>query len=105
MPADWQSVFGERPGTVRFTRQFHRPTNLQGYDRVLVAFDGVSGSARVSLNGKTLGAIDAPEPARFLVTELLSFYNELSVEIHFDPARHGETPGGLWGPVAIEIQS
>lgn len=105
MPADWQSVFGERPGTARFTRQFHRPTNLEWHDRVLVAFDGVSGSARVSLNGKTLGAIDAPGPARFLVTELLCFYNELSVEIQFDPAGQGKTPGGLWGPVAIEIRS
>lgn len=105
MPADWQSLFGERSGTARFTRRFHRPTNLEPHERVLLAFDGVGGAARIALNGRSLGVIDAPaRSARFVVTEFLSLNNELAVELRFDPDRCGQ-PGGLWGPVAIEIAS
>jgi hypothetical protein len=105
MPADWQSTFGNRSGTVRFHRRFHRPTNLEPYERVSIAFDGIGGAGEVWLNGRKLGAFGVEDKVLcFEVTPCLEMRNELIVEVCFDPSASGRQPGGLWGPVAIEIR-
>ncbi len=109
LPGSWQSQFGAVAGAVRFRRHFHRPTNLEPHERVVIAFDGIGGTARVWLNGRALDptdrfiAEDAPELLRYEITGLLANANELVVEIDFDATATGESPGGLWGPVAIEV--
>src|SRR5262245_17267846 len=72
MPSDWQSTFGDRAGTVRFRRRFHRPTNLEPHERVSIAFDGIGGSGQVWLNGTTLGTFAAEAHSlAFDITALL----------------------------------
>ncbi len=105
LPADWQSLFADRAGTVRFLRRFHCPTNLESHERVFIVFDGIRGSGQVGLNGDILGAIDLDTPqAEFDVTSQLKPANELTVELSFDPAKDTDQPGGLWKPVALEIR-
>ena len=104
MPADWESLFGRQAGRVVFRRRFHRPTNLDPNERVLLVFEGVGGIARVELNGQALGtATDRETRTAFEITELLQPGNEISVDIEFDPVTSPSRRGGLWGPVAIEI--
>ena len=106
LPATWRSAFGAVSGTVRLRRRFGCPTNLDETEQVFLVFNGVGGSARFAVNDVDLGAVENPEqPARFEVTQLLQPNNILIVEIQFDATESGENPGGLWGPVAIEIRS
>lgn len=105
MPCDWQSIFGSAAGRVRFSRRFHRPTNLTADDRVKISFDGVGGAATVSMNDHPLGGVqNNTSTVSFDVTELLGPSNMLVVEVSFVPAEH-TAPGGLWGSVAVEIHS
>ena len=106
MPVSWESAFGRTVGMVRFSRRFHQPTNLDPHERVLLVFDGIGGQGTVRLNDNALGAVEASAGRlEFDVTENLRPSCELTVELEFDPAGQGKTPGGLWGPVAIEIRS
>ena len=105
MPIDWVSLFGHQPGRACFRRRFGRPTNLEPHERVFLVFDGIGGAARVTLNDRCLGTIDAEnETAEFDVTGLLNWRNQMTVEIEFDPARSRGRPGGLWAPVVLEIR-
>lgn len=105
MPSDWQSVFGTASGRVRFSRRFHRPTNLTPTDRVKIAFDGVGGAATVSVNDHPLGGMqDNDSTVAFDVTDLIEPGNMLVVEVSYFPDQH-HARGGLWGPVAVEIHS
>ncbi len=104
LPADWQSLFGARRGTVRFTRRFGLPTNLESHERVFVAFDGIGGVARVSVNGSHVGIIEnSNSTVRFDVTALLNPSNTLMVELTYTAIDDASSPGGLHAPVAIEV--
>lgn len=103
-PADWQSFLGDFRGRTLFTRTFNRPTNLEPQERVNLVFEGVSGQALVTLNGKSVGEIvNATEPVRFDITEVLELHNRLQIEMRWDGPVN--LPGGLWAPVALEILS
>lgn len=106
LPADWRELFGETAGAVRFRRVFHRPTNLDDYERVYVVFDGVGGEATVRLNDRELGRIGPQaDTAEFHITELLRPSNELMVDTAFDPGASEAAPGGLWKTVALEVRA
>ena len=103
MPADWQTAFGNRAGTVRLRRRFGRPTNLDLDERVFIVFDGVGGVARISVNGVLLGTIEnSTQTLRFEITTLLEASNLLEVELTYSKGDEQAHPGGLWAPVAIE---
>jgi beta-galactosidase/beta-glucuronidase len=106
LPAAWQAIVGDFRGTLRFRRRFHRPTNLEPHERVCVVFDGLGGTARVAVNGQLLGTIDGGRTTgQFEITPLLRPNNELVVEIDYGADHARRAPGGLWGPVALEIHS
>jgi len=113
MPCDWETLFGPRPGRARFTRRFHRPTNLEAGDSVRLVFDGLGGTSEVTLNDAAITpvarpAVDstaAPPALTFEITPLLQPANRLIVEVEFAPGRDAAARGGLWGPVALEIVS
>jgi beta-galactosidase/beta-glucuronidase len=100
IPADWSESLGaDFRGRVRYTRHFHRPTGLDEGQRVYLSIDGVVRSGIVSLNGETLGAVEATGgPFRFDVTDRLALRNALVIEVE-----SLEQPGGLTGGVRLEI--
>ena len=104
MPVEWRRLFEGVSGRMRFRRRFGRPTNIGPNERLFVVFDGVGGMGNVWLGQRKLGHIDNRQStARFELTGLLEARNELIVELSFDPEQSPDQPGGLWGPVAIEI--
>ena len=106
LPATWQDLFGPAPGTARFRRRFHRPTNLEPHEQVRIRFENLGGSAVVALNGTQLGTISrAQSAAAFNVTDHLKPSNELTVDVTFDPRHDSPTHTGLLAPVVIEIIS
>lgn len=106
LPASWQELFGAVSGRTRFRRRFHCPTNLDSHEHVFVVFDGIGGTAEISVNGNQLGTVaDGPQREGFDITDLLQPANELFVEITFDAESSTDRPGGLWAPVALEIRS
>lgn len=111
MPADWQSIFGNRAGTAIFSRRFHKPTGLEATDSVWLLFDGIGGTASVRLNGDELAEETCPAPAAnsvaisFDITGRMNAANDIEVALTFDPATQSNVPGGLWGPVLIVIVS
>ena len=106
LPAAWQELFGTFRGCIRFRRKFHPPSNITAADRLAIVFDGVAGAGLVSLNGVPLGSI-APGAgtARFDVTGKLRTNNELQVDLEFSAPATSPAPGGLFAPVALEIQA
>ena len=105
MPASWQTLFGDEPGRAEFRRKFNLPTNLEAHEHVWIVFDGIRGEVAVSLNGQRLGQIaDSVATAEFEITRHLRLNNELIVELSFGGADLVSEPGGLWGPVALEIR-
>lgn len=106
MPQAWLPLFGETAGTALFRRKFHRPTNLEPHELVMLVFTEVCGSAHVRLNDVPIGSFDARcEAVEFDITSALFPFNELAVEIAFDPGTEPGLPGGLFGAVALEIRS
>ena len=105
MPAAWRDLFGPVAGNVRFRRSFGKPTNLETDERVFLCFDGIGGTGAVRLNDQELGRLDGNQTtARYDVTGLLGSRNTLLVDLCFTPDESPAEPGGLWRPVAIEIQ-
>jgi beta-galactosidase/beta-glucuronidase len=105
LPAAWRDLFGPVAGNVRFRRPFGKPTNLETSERVSLCFDGVGGTGVVRLNDQILGTLDGNQTsARFDLTGLLESRNVLLVDLCFAPDESPAEPGGLWRPVAIEIQ-
>ncbi len=105
LPADWQTLFGLVSGHVRFRRRFGQPTNLDMDEHIFLVFEGVGDTARVSLGQRLLGVIlRNQQAARFEVTSFLQPRNELIVDVEFDAEDDPHKPGGLWKPVALEIQ-
>lgn len=107
LPASWQTIFpGSNCGRAEFRRKFNQPTNLEAHEHVWIVFQGVRGTASVDLNGQRLGGIDiADDTAEFEITPHLALHNELIVQLTFEANDSSEQPGGLWGPVALEIRS
>lgn len=106
MPREWRLLFGDRAGTATFRRKFHRPTNLDPHEQVLIVFTEVGGSGRVWINDQPVGDFTAHgELVEFEITKLLKPFNELSVEIAFDPGVDEQQQGGLFGVTALEIRS
>jgi len=100
MPCDWTTACGAVAGRVRFTRRFHRPTNLEQHERVWLVTSGVGGNGLLTLNGAPLGELAAPW--EWNLTNFLKPFNELAIEIAFVPAP-GVT-GGLYAPFFLEIR-
>ncbi len=106
MPREWQAIFGLAGGTVQFRRKFHRPTNLEPHERVMIVFTESRGTGEVGLNGLSVGQFAAVGDAvEFEISTLMKPFNELSVEITFDPNLDPAISGGLFGVVALEIRS
>ena len=103
MPCDWQSIFGPRAGRATFSRQFHRPTNLEPHERVFIVLTGVGGAGRFSLNGLAMGDFDGKDKsAEAEVTNKLESFNQLEITIEFAP--DDASLGGLYDAVALEIR-
>ena len=105
MPCTWQQMLGDFRGVVRFVRPFHRPTNLDPNERVFVVFLAVGGHGEVRLNGQPLGRLETrtgPQAAE--ITDHLCPDMQLSIDLEFI-STDAAIPGGLWGPVALEIRS
>lgn len=106
LPADWRSLFEETAGTVTFSRNFNRPTNLDDDERVRVVFDGLGGVATVRVNGHALGSVcDIRQTVGFDVTDLLEPANRLEVILTVSDPANASPPQGLHGLVGIEISS
>ena len=107
MPASWQTIFeGSSCGRAEFRRTFNQPTNLEAHEQVWIVFQGVRGAAWVDFNGQRLGGIKiGDDTAEFEITPHLSLRNELVVQLTFWVGSPPDQPGGLWGPVALEIRS
>lgn len=106
MPREWRTLFNDRAGTATFRRKFHRPTNLDPHERVLIVFTEVAGSGRVSINGDHVGEFTGHgELVEFEITALLRPFNELAVELKFDPHLESNQKGGLFGVTALEIRN
>lgn len=103
MPCDWQSVFGVRGGRVAFSRRFHRPTNLDPHEQVLIVLTGVGGNGTIRLNGDFLLEFRAVDSAEVDVTNKLQAFNLLEIEIEYQPIEG--SLGGLHAPVALEIHN
>jgi hypothetical protein len=93
-PWDAQPL-ADSPGLVRLTRRFHRPTGLDGGERVWLAIDAPAAPSRVVLNGVLAGQPSRSSPFRWDITDLLQPYNELQVD----------TAGPSPGDVRLEIES
>jgi len=95
LPGAWEAVLPGFRGTVRYTRRFGKPTNLETHERVWLCIDDVAGNVSMSLNGE-----EVPDTA-FDVTDLLRERNLLQIEVtQLDPAQLA----GLVGEVRLEIR-
>ena len=107
LPASWQTIFeGSSCSRAEFHRKFNQPTNLESHEHVWIVFQGVRGVAWVDINGQRLGDIEInDETAEFEITPHLALHNELVLQLRFEASDSPDQPGGLWGPVALEIRS
>ena len=106
LPTSWQSIFGDTTGRAEFRRTFNQPTNLESHEHVWIVFQSVRGAAWVDLNRQRLGEINPDDTtAEFEITPHLALHNELIVQLTFEVGSPPDQPGGLWGPVALEIRS
>jgi len=104
LPSDWQDIFGNATGRVCFSRNFNCPSNLEPSTRLDLVFEGLGGEAEIFLNGQKLEPDADRSPVRCPITGLLEpAQNQIRVEIQFDPS-DSDGPGGLWGPVVLEIR-
>jgi hypothetical protein len=101
MPAPWnQGGLSSFTGRMRLSRRFGFPRRLDEHERVWLMFAGITGSAKVSLNGHCLGGqLESDRAFEFEITSLLQERNRLVVD------GESATPdGGIWGEVALEIR-
>jgi hypothetical protein len=90
LPTTWAAAFGMSVGTVRLSRRFNRPSGLENGERVWLEV-AVADEAAVSLNGVWLGRV-AAGTARFDVTERLTTYGCIDLDLTRDEARVEEHP-------------
>lgn len=94
LPAAWDDVLPAFRGTVRYTRRFGKPTNIEPRERVWLCLEAAAGRIAVQLNGAPLATPRAD------VTELLRERNLLLIEVtQLDSTQ----PAGLVGEVRLEI--
>ena len=106
MPCDWQALFGAAAGCATFSRRFHRPTNLESHEQVVIVLTGVGGEGTMSLNGTVLSEFtSAAGSVEADVTHRLLAFNVLEVCVRFSPAPDSQSPGGLFAPVVLEIRA
>lgn len=101
MPCDWLSLFGDSAGPCRFSRCFHKPTNLDPHEQVWLVATGVGGTGFARLNTLPLGAV-APF-SEWEITAMLQKFNRVDFDIEFSPGA-STGPGGLFAPVVFEIR-
>ncbi len=103
LPGDWRKLFGNLSGTATFRRSFHRPSNLDVKDRVLIHIpQGTGDLTDFSVNSKPLEPISL-DPLKFDVTSELIDFNQIQFSLSFEPEQFPEVPGGLWETVFVEI--
>ena len=106
MPCDWHSLFGSVVGTATFRRRFHRPSNLEPHERVLLICTGVRGRGTVSLNDEQLSVFASDgEAVECEVTSRLQPFNVVSIRLSAGAIEEPQPPGGLFEPVVLEIRS
>ena len=105
MPREWQSIFGDHSGQARFQRKFHRPTNLEPHERVMLILTEVRGQGSVQLNDIDLGEFTGTgQLVEFEITDSMKPFNELVIDIQYDPSQEPSQAGGLYGAVVLEIR-
>lgn len=106
IPADWEKCFGKTPGTVRWSRRFQKPTNLEPTERVMIAAPTLAGVQAVRINEVSLPLDDQPEAGfRFDVTEMLEPTNNL-LQIEMTCEDESKLKDrGMTEPAVIEIWS
>jgi hypothetical protein len=95
LPGAWDEVLPGFRGTVRYTRRFGKPTNLEPTERVWLCVEGVAGSIAMQLNDETI------RDTCFDITDLLRERNLLQIDV---TQPHPEQPAGLVGEVRLEIR-
>jgi hypothetical protein len=106
MPREWRAIFGKSRGCAQFKRKFHRPSNLESHERVMLVLTEVRGQGSIQLNQHQLGAFGGiGDRIEFEITSLMNSFNELTIDIEFDPHAENNLAGGLYGPVALDIYS
>ena len=106
MPCDWQALFGAAAGCATFSRRFHRPTNLDAREQVVIVLTGVGGEGTISLNGTVMSEFTSSAGSvETNVTDRLMAFNVLEVCVRFSPALESQSPGGLFAPVVLEIRA
>ena len=111
LPTTWTSLFGDRPGTARFSRRFQAPARLDPEERVCVTLLDAGGEVRCRINDILVPPLPAPlgDPScwpherclSFDVTDLLRPSNRLTLDITVDDAANAHA--GLHLPVLLEI--
>lgn len=103
-PAGWDVLFGNSCGCARFRRRFHRPTNLDPDERVILEIAAVGGVGKLTVNGVELGTVrHSREPQRYDVTDVLTGNDELIIELQWNGETTLSDRGGLYAPIVLEI--
>jgi hypothetical protein len=115
MPADWSGAFGaDFRGRVRFCRTFHKPTGLEGDERVWLVIEPPRSAGEVVLNDQPIGSVRVGRPpVRFDITAMLDDDNRLEIVVEhplLDDSGAADDdgtslPGGLIGEVRLEIEA
>jgi hypothetical protein len=108
LPAAWDELFGGCSGSVRLSRTFHRPTNLEPTDVVELVFEDWPGTWTISLNQQPLAEFrdaSVQSPQRIAITPRLLPTNTLMAESRLAPTSDREARQGLFGTLAIEIRT
>ncbi len=71
LPAAWDDVLPGFRGTVRYSRRFGRPTNLEAHERVWLVVADVAGSPTIRLNGENVSDLSVDVTDRLLERNLL----------------------------------
>jgi beta-galactosidase/beta-glucuronidase len=112
---DWGPILGDDfRGQVRYLRRFNRPTGLTPSTRVDLVIERVDATARVLLNGQTIGELTFETGVgRWDVTTQLKYRNEFLIDVvcpEISPdgtalsrGERSDSPGGLLGEVRLEI--
>jgi hypothetical protein len=117
LPTDWGATLGnDFRGSVRYSRRFGLPTNLERHEQVWIVVDGVDYFGTVALNGTPLGElVGYRTPREFDIRTLLVERNLLTLAVELPlyeagataPQRPGreDLPGGPIGEIRLEIRS
>ena len=72
---------GDLPGSVVYRRVFKQPTGLDTWERVSLEVDRAIFSGEISLNGQSIGSMQAGQFFSADITQLLQPNNELHVKV------------------------